>query len=406
MRVLAITPRFGEGSGGDGLYAYNLANALIKEGVEIEVLTVKNDAFVSINYSKAGRTGDYSILGKVENNPIEKNFYSRGAKRSLQAILEKRRPDVIHIHGIHQYFTVSAAQVLKEFSIPTLISIHDYKILCGNAGFFSNRTNAACVKCLQGQVLSPIGERCKNGSLIESIGVSIQMSLWKYLKALDAIDCFHCGSRFVFDLLKQNNQIAHKLVEIRLPYLRVPNNDKGGSSRTRQANIVFIGRLVAHKGITIFAEAVKEITEAVMDVFGDGPLFKDAKEILKNNRNVRFHGWKSHDEMEEYLFPGTIVVLPYLAYETFCFAALEAMLRGCCVVASNIGAIPELIRNNYNGICLNDPSPLRIREVVTELLTMPSRVLELGSNARKIKEELESLAQHSKRITELYKSLS
>lgn len=405
MNVLFVTPRFGETTGGDGLYAYYLARGLIAQGAQISVLTVRDGRFfLSGTVHKEG-AADGHVLGEIGRGLFAQNFYSNSARRAVAFAVQMSRPDVIHIHGIHQYFTVSTAQVLKIFSVPSLISIHDYKILCGNAGFFSNRTNAPCVKCLHGGVLPPIGERCKNDSLIESIGASIQMSLWKYVKAFDAIDCFHCGSHFVFDLLKQNNEIKHKLVEIRLPYLREPNNDRGDSSRMRQANIVFIGRLVPHKGITVFAEAVKEIREAVIDVFGDGPLLNDAKQILKNNRNVRFHGWKSHDEMEEYLFPGTIVVVPYLAYETFCFVVLEAMLRGCCVVATGRGAIPELIINGHNGIIIEEPTSENFRRVLEDLLSQEEKILSLGRNAMETRNSVSSLAVHGKEMLKLYEKL-
>ncbi len=60
----------------------------------------------------------------------------------------------------------------------------------------------------------------------------------------------------------------------------------------------------------------------------------------------------------------------------------EAMNSGCAVVAGDkIGAVPYLIRNNYNGIIFRDKNIDDLTQKVKALLSEPSRMSELGRNA-------------------------
>lgn len=408
MRLLVITPRFDESSEGDGFYAFNLSNSLLNEGIAVDVLTIKKNNFVHIsisnNNNKRDRIYNYIILGKVNNNLIEQNFYSRSAKKSLDIVLKRINPNIIHIHGIHQYFTISCIQALKRYAIPTIITIHDYKILCGNAGFFSNRTNSICFKCLKGKFLPPIRERCKCGSFIASFGTALQMGIWKYSRAFEYINCFHCGSIFVFNLLKKNREIAPKLRLVRFPYLKngkIELNKLHGND----PKIVFVGRFVPHKGIIIFAETIRNIKDIKIDIFGNGILFNEAKAMLKKKQNVFFHGWKTHEEIIEYLNIGTIFIAPYLVHETFCYTIIEAMMQGCCVVASDRGAIPELIIDGYNGIIVNNPNSESFKLILKDLLTNKDKIYYLGKNAKEIYNSLNNLAVHTKEILNLYKAV-
>ena len=60
----------------------------------------------------------------------------------------------------------------------------------------------------------------------------------------------------------------------------------------------------------------------------------------------------------------------------------ESMNSGCAVVAGDkIGAVPYLIRNNYNGIIFRDKNIDDLTQKVKALLAEPSRMSELGRNA-------------------------
>lgn len=408
MRVLFIAPRYAE-SAGDGVYVNRLTSALLRKEVQVDVFTVKDGKFALIK--SPGILQDQAWVEELSTNEsstmdfgiLAKNFYSRTARSRLKSVLQIVRPDCIHIHGIHQFFTLSCMLELKQYGAPIVFTVHDYKIVCGNASFFSDKTLAPCTKCLTGAVLHPILESCKKNSRIASLGAAIQMAGWKYLRALDAVDKFLVSSKFVFDLLSANQGLATRLRLCRFPYPQFEGFV--GSDMKEKVTLCFVGRLVSHKGILIFARAVSDF-QVPVHIFGDGNLIESARHILQNDHNVTFHAWTSQREMAKYLSPGSIVIVPSLAYETFCYVVVEAMMRGCCVVASSRGGIPELIQDGQNGIIVDPPTPEGFRDAVKMLLANRDKIITLGRRATRITADLPNIDRHADEIVDIYRTLS
>jgi len=402
MKILMISPRYSN-EAGDGIYTNSLSLALVKMGIQISVFTIINGMYAFLKYSKESDSDAKSnkpecfTLGKTKNGTLSLNFYSNNARKSLRTTLKATKPDCIHIHGIHQYFTLSCLFELEQYGAPIMITAHDYKILCGNSGFFSDRTNEPCIKCLDGKLYHPIFEKCKKKSLIKSFGVFAQMSLWKYFNGLGSVNYFHAGSQFVANILTQNDSLKNKIKYVRFPFLI----QELGSKANTEICIAFIGRFVSHKGLRIFAEAIKYFN-ITTHVFGEGSESYIAENLLKTKSSIILHGWKKYSEIYQILGKGSIVVVPYLSYETFCYVIVEAMMNGCCVVATNRGAIPELIQNGYNGVLVDPPTPENFRTAIEKLLANPERIYSIGHQAKNINKTLPSLNEHAHGIVKIY----
>jgi glycosyltransferase involved in cell wall biosynthesis len=401
LKVLVITPRFNEFSGGDGLYAYHLTKAIAQKTSSAFVLTIIENYFTLI---KIFRDGSQNIqkLFPVEDSFILQNYYSKNAAKSLKRILESFNPDIVHIHGIHQYFTISILHLLKSIKAPKIFTCHDYKMFCGNSSFFSERTNTPCIKCLKNKVSPSLFEKCKRNSSVQSFGSMLQMASWKYLQGINNIDAFHCGSEFVYQLLSTNSTLRNRLFKIRMPLLQ---NSTLKNQIRQKPNIVFTGRFVPHKGLRIFTEAVRTIRGFEIDIFGDGPEARFSKRELTGISNVKFHGWKTHDEIKKYLSLNTIVLVPYLAYETFCFVVAEAMINECCVIATGRGAIPELIENNVSGFIIDDPTADNFRNKLEFLLQNPGEIKRIGMKAKELVSKIDDINIHSDLMIEKYRNM-
>lgn len=101
--------------------------------------------------------------------------------------------------------------------------------------------------------------------------------------------------------------------------------------------IAFVGRLSYEKGPDLFAEITKDIEHPVT-VFGDGPMMVSLKSQYSH---IEFKGMC---DMDEYWQDIRVVIMPS-RYEGLPLAALEAMARGIPVIASDAGALPELINH-------------------------------------------------------------
>lgn len=130
----------------------------------------------------------------------------------------------------------------------------------------------------------------------------------------------------------------------------------------RKNLIGFAGRLSEDKGIMNFIESIPKILEKNDNIkfliAGQGELDETIKTYLtKNdlNNKVELCGWVKHDELPNFLNKLKLFVLPSKT-EGLPNIVLEAMASGTPVLATPVGGIPDLIKDNYNGFILEDNS--------------------------------------------------
>lgn len=386
MNILHISARYKDLIGGDAIYLDSLVENQEKLNNKVYIFTAGNEKFELISRKKVIRE-----LSQIKKNFWNLNFYNHKVAKDLDECIADIKPDVIHIHGIHQYFTLSTIKTLKKYNhIKTVFTVHDYKILCGNAGFM----HCNCIKKIHSNNFM---RWCYHTSSFKSIAINLQMSLWYSSDFFSLIDTFHCGSQFVKDLIQKNPLIGAKATKVRFPYLQsISTSDNEISSKKE---VFFIGRLVEHKGIEIFLSSLCDEKNINIKIFGDGPLMPKLKNQYSNFKNIHFEGWKKAKEINAECSAGSIVVAPFLAPETFCYSVLESLMRGNVVIAFKSGAIPELINNN-NGILVNHNE---IRVAVIDIINNFNRRKEISKNALKIAHDVKSPYDHSIEIGEMYR---
>lgn len=142
----------------------------------------------------------------------------------------------------------------------------------------------------------------------------------------------------------------------------------------REKVVGYIGRLSEEKGIINFIQAisvlVKEKSDIKFFVGGDGNLreyIKDylGKEILDNR--VEFTGWISHDDLPSHLNQLKLLVIPSFT-EGLPNIMLEAMACGTPVLATPVGAIPDIIFHGETGFIMENNSPQCIAQNIISAL--------------------------------------
>ena len=127
---------------------------------------------------------------------------------------------------------------------------------------------------------------------------------------------------------------------------------KKHAGRGRQ--LLFVGRLAAAKGLPILLEAVAKIEGATLDIAGDGPdrhMLEDKARSLGVSDRVAFLGYQSQQQVRELLKRTDVFALSSFA-EGVPVVLMEAMAAGIPVVATRIAGIPELVRDEENGLLI------------------------------------------------------
>lgn len=126
--------------------------------------------------------------------------------------------------------------------------------------------------------------------------------------------------------------------------------------------ILFIGRIVEKKGVQYLIKAMPDILKEYPDteliICGDGPLRTELENLAKNmdlENYISFVGYISDEKIKiEYLSLSDILVVPSILTrnkdtEGLGVVILEGLATGIAVIASDVGGIPDIIKDNYNG---------------------------------------------------------
>ena len=106
-----------------------------------------------------------------------------------------------------------------------------------------------------------------------------------------------------------------------------------------------MGKLNRAKGYDIFGEAIVKILDKYPDwksnVFGDEPREK----LFYKHKNLKLMGFKQHEVVLNNFKKSSITVVCSRWQEPFGRTSLEASSRGCAVIISNRGGLPETVTN-------------------------------------------------------------
>ena len=284
--------------------------------------------------------------------------YSKDSLKILdQKLLEIGKPDIVHVHNTFPLWSYSIFELLNEKNIPVIMTLHNYRLIWDTLGVWDNNyLNYGCYKNSKIKTLfiSRLLNRKKN--LLNKIDKFITLTEFTKQKFIEA-------NVPVDKLIIKPNFLSKKIIEIQ-------NID------TKQ-NAIFASRISKEKGILTLLKAWKNIPIKIK-IFGDGPLFKKLK---KNNHNVEFYGNCSIDRISEEIKNSKFLIFPSEWYEPMGMTILEAFRAGTLVLASNIGSIPSIIKDGYNGILFNPGDAIDIQNKIKWILNNSKKCNEIVANA-------------------------
>jgi glycosyltransferase involved in cell wall biosynthesis len=176
-----------------------------------------------------------------------------------------------------------------------------------------------------------------------------------------------------------------------------------------QSLVLFVGRLVPHKGVQhlIRAAGLIENKDIKFVVAGDGPLLDDMKDELKRmslTEKVRLAGKVPYKELPNFYAACDMFTLPSTSrLEAFGIAALEAMSSGKPVVVSDIPGVREVIQDGRQGLLTKALSPEDLADKIKYLHENPTERKRMGALARGTVEEKYSWEMIVERIENAYK---
>lgn len=313
--------------------------------------------------------------------------------REIRDLIKKYNLEIAHVHNIFLLISPSVYYACKREGIPVVQSLHNYRLLCANGTLFRN--GHICQKCLGQSSWPSVFYGCWRQSRFMT--AALVKALVVQRKSTRMINRFIALSSFSRD----------KFIEGGLPPKKImvkPNFiDFDPGHRTSIGKYaLFIGTLRHYKGIFTLLSAWQDINKMSLKVVGNGPLYNDVIKKYRRNHNVEFLGNIPLSDMIDLIKGSCFMVVPSECFENFPRVIIESFACGVPVLASDIGAMQELVKDGINGLLFECGNAVDLGEKAKRLFNNESLNTMLGANARKIYEEKYTMENNYRALMKIY----
>ena len=325
--------------------------------------------------------------------------YSRPARKGLEEVISRFRPEIAHAHNIYGHLSTSVLDVLKEQNIPVVLTLHDFKYICPSYLMLDH--GMVCEQCRGGRYHRAVMAGCHKNSRLASAVYAFETWFNDVFGKYGSVACFIAPSRFLRDKVihfgKDPGTIVHipNCIETRD---RAILPDPGCYS-------LFFGRLSKEKGVATLLQALKGMPiRTGLVIAGDGPDRTRLESMArKHSLPVTFTGHLSGRALERTIAGSRVVIVPSEWYENAPLSILEAFACSKPVIGARIGGIPEMIDEGKNGYLFEPGNAADLRRHWSACMQMQrEQVCAMGANARRKAEEHYSEKNHSARLIDLY----
>ena len=383
MKVLLIHNYYQQAGGEDGVFLEE-ADLLEAHGHEVTRYQLHNDQIATMKRA---------VL-------VEKTIWNRSAYRDLEHLIGRTRPDVTHFHNTFPLVSPAGYYAAKAAGLPVIQTLHNYRLLCPNALFYRN--GGPCEDCLGKTVTWPgVIHGCYRGSSAASAVVTAMLSAHRAAGTWTrAVDKYVVLTEFA----------RRKFVDGGLPTGKVvvkPNfvRTDPGVGAGRGGYALFVGRLSPEKGVNTLLEAWSRFGKSIpLKVAGDGPLEGRVAAAAKKVTGLEYLGHKRVEEVRMLMKGAKMLVFPSEWYETFGRVAAEAFAAGTPVVASDIGAVAEIVDDGRTGLRFRPGDARHLAAQVERMLSYPREYARMRREARAEYESEYTAERNYEMLMSIYES--
>ena len=297
----------------------------------------------------------YFPMPAADRLKLDKKGGSPYAPKLFKAVAAFR-PDVIHIHAGGR-LACAAVKLAKRLGVPSVISLHG---------------GAAAVPASElEEMLKPLKGKFPYGAILDRLfGLRFD--------PLAKVDVIICISH------EEERRLKEKYPGRNVQYL--PNGVDGGKVRAAArpgSNILCVSRIDYQKNQLALVELLAARPGCRLTLVGPitarwyaDKIAARAKELGVGDRLTLVPGLPPGSaELEAAFASANVFVLPSV-HEPFGIVALEAMVRGIPLIASNVGGLPDFVKDGENGLLFDPSDPANLVRAFDRLVALPPERIE------------------------------
>lgn len=324
-------------------------------------------------------------------------FFNDSLYDTILSAIDIYRPRAILIQGGFR-ITSSAARAAEKRSIRYTVILHDFFYFCPKVNLLNNH-GSQCV----GNVSLDVCAKCLSAKSELSLDVMEDWMCDRRVEpmlpwlidgyrstAFDVLRCAHnlfAPSQYVGDKHSRRypgvNPVTLRL-GVPASYRRTISRIEHGSPQ-----LAYIGHLHPHKGVHVLLEALELIAKSGLSprtkIYGhlepESYYHEQLRQRCMHLRDTSLEGEYEFSEMKMILSDVDVVIVPSIWQENSPLVIMIALRYGIPVIATNIGGIPEMLIDGWNGLLVDAGSAEQLAGAISRLLDTPEELSFLSSNA-------------------------
>jgi glycosyltransferase involved in cell wall biosynthesis len=339
---------------------------------------------------------DESLLDQV--SVARQMVWSSKTRREFAALLQRERPDIVHIHNTFMVISPSINYACREQGIPIVQTLHNFRLLCPASNFF--RHGAICSECVDHSLLRSVAHGC-----YRSRGATAAVALM--LAFHRAVDTWRTSiARFIaLTEFARSRFVAAGFPADR--FVVKPNfaDPDPGARAGSGEYALFVGRLVENKGVYTLLNAWKQLSaQYPLQIVGDGPerLALEARARELRLSSITFRGRLGRESVTEAIKGARFVIVPSTWYEGFPMCIAESFACGTPVLCSRLGAMAEIVEDGLTGLHFHHGDPQDQARKIAWAWNHHQELAEMGRAARRKYESHYSAEKNHALLMEIY----
>ena len=361
LRILMVHNEYARPSGEEAAVK-TLAGLLTGHGHHVRQFT---KCSADVSNSLAGRAGAFFS-----------GVYSRRSRLELARILDEDGPwDVVQIQNVYPQISPSVFPLCRQRGIPIVMRCPNYRLFCPTGLHYT--AGRICERCVGGREWECLRHNCA-GDRIKSAGYALRGAFARATRLItDNTSVFLVLSEF-----QRSKFIANGIPADRVTI--VPNCDSADSipqgDYAPGETVAFVGRPSEEKGIRTFLAAARQLPEIPFAIAGEVP--EGADWAADPPPNVRMHGFLTGAALDQFYLNTRIFIHPGVWYEGFPNVITRAMVFARPVIASNLGAIPEIVTDRETGLLFPPGDANQLAATIRSLYGDLERCRQLGEGGQ------------------------
>ncbi|MGH2639216.1 MAG: glycosyltransferase family 4 protein [Rhabdochlamydiaceae bacterium] len=373
MNICLVSYELPPVGGGEGTYTYNLARGLSDRGHNVIL-------FVPRHVSK--KSSETIQLGNIVLVPVDLVERPFVRVASFMARVIRMMPKISsdwRIELVHFTFDYPALPMNLGFERPVVSTLHHLHYVEALSIMRSNKNIVRLVPYMAQQMLLSYSEK----KLMSQSRAVIAVSKFTHDSAIKYAGCKSSNLYIVPNAIDSNLYVEPARGNIGSSFRELY---KLGSDRI----VLYVGRVKKSKGLEYlirgFARVCDRVPSAQLVIVGGGDasyVMKLRNEAIKSHidQRITFTGRIEQTLLFQAYLASEIVSLPSMM-EGFGLTLLEAMTVGKPVVATRVGAIPEIIVDKSSGLLVDTGDSSQLAEAILQLLENPDAAKNMGANGK------------------------